>query len=738
MAAGLVLAAVAAGGPALAAATPTARPGTSSRSTAARATLPVEVRPVSVQPAAYVPAGAAPAGAQPTGSTVTVRGTVRNTGTEPVEDVTVHLRVQRAALRTREAVDDWADAAPTAALGGGFRSVAQVPAGSLPGGSRREPAVLVPGTLAPGEEAPFTLTADAADLGTAPGAHATAVEVRSGTRRAGIARTYLTAAPATTVQGTRISLLTPLVAPRPLDRAEPADGLADAADLAAQVRGGALGNTLAATADRRVSWVLDPALLRSAQAAAQEGADGPDGRAAADWLAAVRAGATGRDVLALPWADPDLAALARAGDGAALLEAAGRAGSEAAELLGEPVLDDVAWPAGGAADARTAAFAAAGGARAVVLDRASAPVEADLTYTPTGRSDVRTREGTLDALVADAELSAALAGTAQEDSGTLAVQRFLAEAATVTLERPNDTRSLLAVAPRGWNPSPAAVTALLAALDASPWAEVQPLSDLLATEAPGGAHGPPGEKVEDPTRRLPGAHLQALATTRRRLDGLAAALQGPAPQVQDRQRAALALASVAWRGRGEDLVESRTRLDAAVRDLLAAVRIAPGSDRNLAATHAELPLTVVNELPVPVTVELTMRPRTARLRLADRSRTLTLQPRSQQRVGVPVEAVANGRVVVDAELRTPDGTALGARAPITVNISMGLETWILGGVAGGAGLLLAVGLVRAVRRGHRRMDEVEVVVPADGAGTDDAGTPGAADGAGAQGPVRTS
>ncbi|WP_345712655.1 DUF6049 family protein, partial [Kineococcus glutinatus] len=172
-------------------------------------------------------------------------------------------------------------------------------------------------------------------------------------------------------------------------------------------------------------------------------------------------------------------------EGVALLVAAEDAAAGTAALLGSPVRDDVAWPARGRADERTAELVAGDGEDALVVDGASLPADADLTYTPTGRATLTTGSGELAALVADDELSAALEDTGAQ--GVAGVQRFLAEAATITLERPYDTRGLLAVAPRGWNPEPSAVAALLAALEDTPWVQLQPLSALRATAAPDGA-----------------------------------------------------------------------------------------------------------------------------------------------------------------------------------------------------------------------------------------------------------
>ncbi|NAZ87693.1 DUF6049 family protein [Kineococcus indalonis] len=400
-----------------------------------------------------------------------------------------------------------------------------------------------------------------------------------------------------------------------------------------------------------------------------------------------------------------------------MVSAATAAGGDVAAALGgtATVLTDVAWPADETADQAQLVLAAGAGARAVVLDDRCLPTEDELTYTPTGRADVRAGAGgALAGLVADSALSALLqradatADTSGGSSGADAalVQRAVAETATTTLQRPNDPRSLLLVAPRTFDPRPGALPRLVQAVEASGWASWQPLGELMGTPVPD------VERTDAPVSggaaaraALPPAHVAAVAGLRASVDDAASALRGADPATGALQRSALMLLAASWRGHAAELPAARQRVQGGVDAFTGAVRLLPGSVINLAATRSELPVTVVNELAAPVLVELVLRPRSPRVQLA-RVPSVTVPPGGQQRVAVPVRALANGSVVVEAALRTPAGTPLGEPVGIDVNVRADLEGWLTGLVGGGAGALLVAGVVRAARRGRRRVDEV--------------------------------
>ncbi|MFB9377221.1 DUF6049 family protein [Kineococcus gynurae] len=747
-----------------AAATPsTSRTSTSPTSTATDG-LPVQVDLEEVSAGGYDPA-------RPE-DLLTVRVRVTNLGSEALSGVQARLVVQRPALRTRQAVAAWAAAPATRSFGSGVAASDRVAVG-LRDGDQDEGGG--GGDLAAGAATGVTLQLPVAQLGTSPGAHGLAVEVVADGVRVGVTRSFVTARDTSAVpaSATRLTLLLPVVAGRS------GDGSGISAErVASLAEDGRWGRLLEAGADPRVAWALDPALVAAARSAAgpadaEDGTDpgegttadgteeppaGTTGAASAEQVAAaatellgtLRTSSTGRDVVVLPTGDPDLASLARSPQGRTVLTAAA-AGSTASDSAGASVADelpgallhdDVAWPADEAAGAQTLQLVAGAGDTTIVLDDDSQPADADLTYTPTGRSRVPV-EGSgasLSGLVADSTLSdvLALAQSAGDGTGSTAtgvtptaiVQRFVAETATATLERPNDPRSLLVVAPRTFDPDPAVVGRVLQAVQTSGWGTWQTLDALEQVPVPDVERGEPVLTEEAARGLLPGTAVSATASALGELDAFSAALLGEDPALPERRRAALLLVSASWRGHAAALPAARSAVDASVEQLLDQVSILPGGTRNLAATRSELPVTVVNELDVPVRVDLLLRPRSPRVQL-DRVARQEVPAGSQRRVAVPVRALANGSVVIDAQLTTPDGTPIGGSTEVELNVAMGVEGWVTGTIGGIAGVLLVVGVVRAVRRPRRRVDEVEHAVLAGDTGArgpDPAGdrTPGSA------------
>ena len=704
--AGLTGAAVLTAGTAEAAGASTAEPGSASTtgSTAEATTeaLPLAVELLEITPTAY-------AADDPDRATITVRARVRNTSADAVPALRARLVAQRSAAVGRQALGRWAQASPTA-------STTRATAVS-------DDVVVGGGGLAAGAAAEVVLVLPAADLGTGTGAHPAAVEVVSGddedAERVGIVRTFLISAPPPSAT-TRLTLLLPVVTGR------------DASALAVvEAVEGRLGHLLAASADPRTAWALDPGVLAAAQdvqppAPAPE-ADGPappaaqppagdpaaptdeQRRAVATWLSDLRAAAAGRAVVVLPHGDPDLASLTGTSAGPGLLTRATTAAADTLGTLGLPdavVLDDVAWPADQAADDRVLALAAAAGSTTVVVDDASLVPDADLPYTPTGRADLGAG---LSGLVADRVLSALLGdlGTGTGGGGAVGVrQRVLAEIATTTLQRPNDARSLLLVAPRSFDPDPVAVSGLLSDVEVSGWGRWQGLPDLLAAPAPAVERSGPAIPTATRRAQLPAAGAGQVAAALAQVDDFATALQGTETSLQAQRLAALLLLGVSWRGHADGLPAARQALAVGTAALAAGIRIVGGSVRNLAAERSELPITLVNELDVPVQVDLVLRPRTPRVQL-DAVPRQVVAARSQQRVAVPVRALANGSVVVEAELRTPAGSRIGDPVDVDLNVRADVENWITGVVGGGAVVVFALGVVRAVRKGRRRVDEAE-------------------------------
>ena len=222
----------------------------------------------------------------------------------------------------------------------------------------------------------------AADLGLVGGfgVHPLTLELRvaepDGIRRtAGAARTFVVTSgtgPAPTV---RVAWLWPLVGTP--GRAPDGTLSSDAAtSLAASLRpNGRLGGLLAAGTGRPVTWLVDAALLEDVRSVGT--GNGlpedlqPDPTAAA-WLAtlAQERARSGSDVTALPFADPDLVAVDRAGLADDLTTARTYGDDLASSLLGGEVEVAPAWPALGLANRPTLETLQAQDAGSVLLSSA--------------------------------------------------------------------------------------------------------------------------------------------------------------------------------------------------------------------------------------------------------------------------------------------------------------------------------------------------------------------------------
>ena len=142
--------------------------------------------------------------------------------------------------------------------------------------------------------------------------------------------------------------------------------------LAAFAEGAPAGSAVRAA----TCLAVDPDLVATAAAMRQGYAvRGPNGTVpgtgadvAGTWLDTLAAAARGGCVVALPFADADLVALARGQLGDLGRLAVADAGAVVTEALGTPVLDATTWPSGGVLDEPALAGVADAGARAVVLD----------------------------------------------------------------------------------------------------------------------------------------------------------------------------------------------------------------------------------------------------------------------------------------------------------------------------------------------------------------------------------
>lgn len=634
-----------------------------------------------------------------TGTTIRAAGSVAATGEERLRDVEVRLRLSRTRVNSRA-------------------ELAAVAAGRAP--SRDGVTVVrerLPADLMPGQTAPFDLSLDPATVPTLGdfGVYVLNVEVVAGHRdgygRVAIVRTFLPWVPKQTeVKPTGFSVLWPLVAgPSRL-----ADGSYADESLARQLAPtGRLGRLVSAGArlSQRLplTWVVDPELLESARdmsggyAALDRAGRRVEGRGqavAAQWLAQVRSATAQGTVVTLPYGDPDLVALARGGMTADLVASRDRAAKVAADLLGHPVVDDIAWPADGLVDARTLSALRGMDVGAAILDANGVPPELDLPYTPSGRADLSTGQGIMTGLLTDPGLTAILAARGDP---VLGAQRFLAETAMITAELPSvGTERVIVVAPpRRWAPGQAQVDQLVDGMLGAPWLGPVSLSGLRAAAPPEIDRGPVAYPSRARRAELPPSYLAALRDLHTRIATFSSVLTDPEALVPPFDDAVFRLESSFWRGR-----QDRTNRLVAERSALTAkqaqVRVLPGS-YTFGSKSGTIPLTIANGLPQEVIVDVRLTPRTPRLEIGDVA-PVRIGPERKRQVEVPARAVANGVVIVDTSLRTPNGAAYSQPVQLRIRVTQ-YGTVALYITLAAAGVLFLTGILRLFRRGTRRRRE---------------------------------
>jgi Family of unknown function (DUF6049) len=510
---------------------------------------------------------------------------------------------------------------------------------------------------------------------------------------------------------------------------------------------GRLNSLLAAgqSADGRramLTWAIDPALLSDVSVMKQPylvgaHADCTDGKperassAAGAWLSRVQ-GVTGQqDFFLTPYADVDMAAMAhRRLDGG--ITAALADGSLAArKLLGRtqratPALPGVlAWPAGGVADYGVLEeLAGQQHVRVMILDSKLMPPVTPVSYTPTAVASTPDRlGGQMNVLLADHQITQILAERRNQIPGVVPgpsampasarslirqvaafgkEQWFLAETAMIAAEPAGRSRSVVAAPPRRWDPSLSLADALLAETASAPWLRPATLASMVAAGPEPGSpvrQAPPGNLVS--RGELTGSLLRQVRNTLVQVHLLDSILTKDSRGYLS--TAVDAVESSAWRGskRAQRPAAQLLRRELAfVEGKLRQVRIVGSSRVTLGGKAGDVPVSVRNDLPQPVTVQLkASAPREDHVTIGPYKPTITVPAKSQVTVRIPVKAAAAGSTTLTLRLTTPEGAALpGSPASLIVTAThFGTLAIVIISVALVVFMLSAA--ARAIRRG---------------------------------------
>ncbi|WP_329274000.1 DUF6049 family protein [Streptomyces sp. NBC_01451] len=645
------------------------------------------------------------------GDTVTVSGTVTNKGKRAVTDAHVDLRVGQL-LTTRSGIDDVA--ARTDYVSGAD--------GTEVGGKYVEKF----SKLTPGVAQPFTISVpvDKLDLGQ-DGVYELGVSLSGETSAApyeqvlGIKRTFLPWQPEEADTRTRTTYLWPLISTVHMT-AETGPGeqqtpvfLND--DLAAEISpGGRLEQMLSLGKELDVTWVIDPDLLASVDAMAGgygiQGADGTGstpgtGQAVAkQWLNQLQDAVEGKEVVALPFGDPDLASIAHNGKNVTGTLSHLKSATDVAVGTVETILHitpstDFAWPVNGAVDPSIVKIATSTGADKVIARSDSLKETGDLPYTP---SAARPIGGGTTAVVADTRLSAAFQGDmTSAGSATLAVQKFLATSLTTTLQ--TDKQRTIVVAPQRMPTASQAQTMekAITALQDSNWSQPQELTATADTKPdPGATTKVPSVSSYPATLRkqqLPRSAFAQIATTQDKLDNFKIILTDETRVETPFGRAINREMATSWRGRSREADSFRRGVERHLDELTDQVRLIKKSETKLSGGSATIPVTVQNNLVQPVD-NLVLRVTSTnptRLKIGDddyQEQDIAVSGGHSQSVKFTTSSNANGPITVIAQLYTKDGQKYGPAVAFDVRVTEFTAMAML--VIGGGFLLLVLAGLR--------------------------------------------
>ncbi|MFH9069259.1 DUF6049 family protein [Streptomyces alboflavus] len=493
--------------------------------------------------------------------------------------------------------------------------------------------------------------------------------------------------------------------------------------------GGRLQQLLTLGSQLDVAWVIDPDLLVSVDAMTTSyDVEGPDGTTVAgkhqavakQWLNQLHKAVKGKKVVALPFADPDLASLAHNGRAVkgslGHLKEATEVGAQAVEdILNVKPSSDFAWPAEGAVDPSVVDVATSAGAHSVIARSDSLRETGGLLYTPNAARPIG---GGTTAVVADARLSTAFRGdmTGAEDS-TLATQEFLAQSLMITLQDPDKQRSVVVAPQRMPTASQAQTMArALAALDDKRWSQPQSLTAAAkaepdpnaTTQVPSAGSYPSSLRKQE----LPRSAFEEVQNTQGKLDRFKQILSQADRVITPFGRAMDREMSTSWRGRPTDAQNFRKGVQGYLTSLIQQVKLINKSEVKLSGRSATIPVTVQNNLVQGVDHLVLRLTSTNPTRLKVGDGLYEEQPvritggGHTQSVKFTTTANANGPVTVYAQLYTEDNEPYGAPVRFDVNVTEFTATVML--VIGGGVLLLVLAGFRMYtqrKRAARRQAE---------------------------------
>ena len=656
------------------------------------------------------------------GQDLVISGTIANPTTAPIPAGSADIALGRTALLTRAELASWLAPAATSAeesLGTTVLTAAT-------------PEVLAGRTV----PVQFTVPAASIDFGSQGsvwGARTLAVRVTAGGTEIGQTRSSIVWNPGTGVQATRLALVFPLTVPRSSDGLIPSDLLAIyTAD------GGLLSRQLDAVFDQPgIAIAIDPRVLASIRILGKS--TPPSANA---WLGRLESATN--DTFALSYADSDLAAASQAKAPGLLaptsfpIDATQFPGAPTAVPTDQATATPTPAPTGGTtvAPLPDAASLQAFGytVPAIAWPAANSVVEGDLDrfetgglttsilgsgnvgygdlgYTPSSATLV----GKHKALVSDDALSADLDAAVQASTPAQwqkAMSELSSAIAVISLERPSAARTMLATLDRSRPGADVRLAQTLAALSALPWTAPASLSEADAAFGSGSAVPPTTAALTakpEPAARI--ATVTALLAAEATAGSFSSVLNDPTQITGERRLTLLALLSNSWTADDTWAVEAKKYLATSNRYVTKSVTIARTSATVFTSRNSPLPITVINNLPWPVTVYVTVRSPSNIITIDNDRVELVVEAQSQAKTAVPVTSNANGPVTLTVSLSSTTNVQITTPTMIDVDVQAQWETAFTAVVAVLIFGVFGFGIYRTVARRRKAKRAQDVADP---------------------------
>lgn len=331
----------------------------------------------------------------------------------------------------------------------------------------------------------------------------------------------------------------------------------------------------------------------------------------------------------------------------------------------------------------------------------------NLNYQPDLLGKVQTEGKTRSFLADHGTLSTLITSPSAEEEFTN-TQVARAMLAAFASERPSQPRLINIVLPNGAINSAITQKRLSKVLSDS-WVEGTALPQALRADPTLVTLGTNSEK-QNLAPATPGSLGVAGSSLHRATNALNSARQRVLPSLQqiaqDDQRITTPLYQqlLLSTSRGMSVAERNRAITNAGEqlDLLArAVQIQTSSQINLISSSSQIPIKVLNRLPVEVNVRLQLRPTDSRLQ-AKSAVAVNLAPKGSKTVKIPVNAVRNGNVRAQVAILPQTGNlVLDHQQQINLRIRTGWEDKIFLGFIFTAAAVFVVGLIINLRRGTR-------------------------------------